>query len=327
MPISTNNYPFLYSDGNPTGKKSVDTVRQQHNASAKPADITARSLPWGSHAGQHEGSPAQSTTTPSYDRAAPHNQHDTVANKPAPPSTAIFPLQQPPAAPAVNGKKDPVESDGKGSDPMLGHPPTRPLNAEEHSRVMGAVKKAVNWLKSAISKLGKPETWTSWTKRALSELIPGGLNSSSDRKAFSDRLTYLLSDLERVQRSGASNISAGDDLNGAVADAHLFDDIHISTHSLKTATPDALAAMLIHEDSHLSIRSADNWYVKPEVDNANSPSSDRPYFSNFKQEKEFTAANALDNAATIQMATQVLADRPLASMKYWDDSADSNGAA
>ena len=208
----------------------------------------------------------------------------------------------------------------------------RPLSQPEHNRVMKALGTAITWSQKAISALKNPSSWSGETKKLLSDLFPGGLQQPSDREALKTQLTYTLDGLKKLRDDNASTIRSMSSehflgLSLAMIDPEThdkirFDRMYVSEKSLKDRSDDALAATVLHEASHTYADTSDNWKIRP---NHSSPSDGKPSFSfdthlsvpdpiSGKSHGDLTFTNAVNNASTVEVATEVLAGVPFNSI-------------
>jgi hypothetical protein len=205
----------------------------------------------------------------------------------------------------------------------------RPLSAAEHGRVMRALQTSAEWLNSAIKALQSPSSWSSQTSKLLSSLFPGGLQSPAERNALQAQLTHTLGGVEKFIASDASTIASGELENFAtlfrpaestrltnLADRdhpNRLNEMHISSSWLREATDTDLAGTVTHEASHIYANTDDNWYALKRDGQSQS------FYNNTIETKskssDFTFSNAVNNAGTVQLATEVLAGVPFDEMR------------
>jgi hypothetical protein len=197
----------------------------------------------------------------------------------------------------------------------------RALSATEHGRVMQALQTSVAWLNKAITTLQSPSSWSSQTRKLLSSLFPGGLQTPAERNALQAQLTHTLGGVKKCIDSDASTIASAELENFAtlvrtaestrlknLADPshpNRSNEMHISSKWLREATDTDLAGTVTHEASHIYANTDDNWYTlkcdgqSQGFYNDTTETTSKPH--------DFTFTNAVNNAGTVQLATEVLA--------------------
>lgn len=200
----------------------------------------------------------------------------------------------------------------------------QPLSQAERSRVTTALKTGIDWLKQAISSLSKP--FSEETKGLLSELIPGGLQTEADKDMLKNKLIQTMTSMQKMLDDGASNVCSAMNIPGVAAvTSKNSGQMHISKDSLSNKSDTALAAILLHEASHAYAKTDDNWLLTRHTttnwDRLKSLLSSKPT-PRFEQAAPtggivapFTFTNSVNNAYTVQYATEVLAARSYDSLE------------
>jgi hypothetical protein len=209
----------------------------------------------------------------------------------------------------------------------------RPLSQPEHNRVMKAFDTAIGWAQKVISALENPSDWSEKTKKLVSDLFPGGLQQPSERDALKTQLTHTLDGMQKLRDENASTLRAGSSehhkgstpsfISPETPDKIHFDRMYVSEKWLKDGSDNDLAAIVLHESSHIYANTDDNWKTRP---NHSSPSDGKPSFlfdtklsvpdpESGKSQGDFTFTNAVNNASTVEVATEVLAGVPFDSIK------------
>lgn len=196
----------------------------------------------------------------------------------------------------------------------------RPLSATEHGRVMTALHTSVNWLKKAIASLDQPSSWGTQARTLLSSLFPGGLQQSSERNALKAQLTHTLDGVQKQIDNDASTIGSAT-LERTVGESkrRIFpdhigrpDEVHISNTWLRDGTDVDLAGTVMHEASHVYANTVDNWYNGKLT--GSPPGFSHSTANVLSSVTDFTFTNAVNNASTVQLAVEALAEVPFEAM-------------
>lgn len=204
-----------------------------------------------------------------------------------------------------------------------------PLSATEHGRVMQALQTSAGWLNKAMQALRSPSSWSAQTSKLLANLFPGGLQAPAERNALQSQLAHTLDGVQKIIASDGSTVASAELENfatlfrpaestrlGNVADPshpHRLNEMHIASSWLRQATDTDLAGTVTHEASHIYANTADNWYTLKRDGQSQEFYNDTTETTS--RSNDFTFTNAVNNAGTVQLATEVLADVPFDEMR------------